>query len=70
MTINFIKPSNIENIGDIIQIEDLIIYSGAIYNMVQDIEGLSILNSNLMCDEYIINSHYNGSNVSNNLIIV
>ena len=44
--------------------------AGAIYNIMQDIKGLSVLNSNLMHGEYIINSLYKGFNVSNKLTMV
>ena len=66
----FIKSSTIQNSG--VQTGNPVKFNdaGAIYNIMQDIKGLSILNSNLMHGEYIINSLYNGFNVSDKLTMV
>ena len=64
---NCTKSDTIQNSSVIQNIDLKFIDTPTIYNKMLDTKELSVLMYNLMRGEYIINSHYKGFNVSNNL---
>lgn len=64
---NCTKSDTIQNSSVIQNIDLKFIDTPTIYNKILDTKELSVLMYNLMRGEYIINSHYKGFNVSNNL---